>query len=682
MRGYLVSVLALALLITSAGASYSTSQVVSLLSSYNVSPTITGSLQYVNITYSGMDYVALYHSGAIFMVVNLSSTGGYSIVSNQSSIYNVIEGTVVSDAIQSFNLSTIRTSVHNYQDSTMPSIIACLRVVDINPSITCTASYCPACITNPIIQNLQAQQYCSPGAFVDGIISIDNNTPKLNATYLSFYSQLNSTNAENVSSRVQSLSSTFGSITSITNGISTLAMFPPPSNITNSEVSSCSTYIIPTQAPWYCQSTGFCGPVVANTSASTAVSLQLSQLSSKVSSSVISQQAQVAHNNAELFVEPVIVKEKSAVLRSVLNSTLAGYQQLVNGTQTLLTHISSPQLQGSLSNLTGSYSALLSSYLTENITAGAAVVKLHMGSLQAQYAALSANYLSAAQLSKNNTAMLFEAQLNSQVPSKEITSLSFQELLLNGMLQGSVGNITAVNAQLMSINRQAKAAGTGGGSVAFALTSAVDGPVVRALAPSLGLQYSQAVASAPLLSIIVPVVISLIVILLMFAYYHSLRRKRRVMLNHSTRRNWRMLFAVAVLVAIVWTISTYTSASQNASTLSMFSSALAQSSRAALIENGTSAGISSCAAQIQAKVTAMKKSLELVQVQGGRCTINGTLETTESCLGSIAESGIPAIILQNSSSDSMQVYSYYGTYLKASGDSSFIGQCYPAELIG
>jgi heme/copper-type cytochrome/quinol oxidase subunit 4 len=659
---------------------YSISSINSLLSSYNLSSSLVNSLQYTNISYNAGSYVALYHSGSLFLVVNV--TKGYSIMDNQTAIYNVMKDTIVNKSLSGFSFNALKAEIHSYQSSAAPSLSSCLSSIGYYTGMQCNATSCFECMSVPSC-NMELYQSGGPGGLmIPAIEQMDAAASKLNSTYLQLYSELNTTNASNAASRLQSLSSLFKNITSTYNNMQTNVLFPPPTNLTTTQIDSCVNYPVPTSAPWFCVSLSYCNYITTNQSASTAVALRLQQLNSEISTQAIQSKTNAAYTNANLYIAPLILKQKQSQFNMLLNTSFSTYAVTVNNTNNLLSHVNDPQLQESLLLFKSAYANFTALFMSENLTASAASLSIKMKALQSMYSEENSTYTSALRMSQNNTMLLLKEQLNSQQPSAAVGSLAFKEANINNELSEKASNITSAYALLKSINSEASEYNSSGGFSAFALTSSIDSPFVRMIAPLFGLSYSSSVSLSPALSMLIPLIVAIIVIMLLLLYYYSLKKKKRLRSNADTRRSWFILFLIIIIIALIWMAVTYTSASEaSASTLSMFNSAVSGSGRLFIIANGTSPGITSCIAEIQSTADSMSKNVEIAYITGNRCTVNGTLETSQSCMAAIASSGTPAIILQDNSTDSISVYSYYGTYLKAAGDSSFIGKCYPAKLL-
>ena len=164
-----------------------------------------------------------------------------------------------------------------------------------------------------------------------------------------------------------------------------------------------------------------------------------------------------------------------------------------------------------------------------------------------------------------------------------------------------------------------------------------------------------------------------------------LNKKHHISANPEARRNWRIIFAVAILLIIIDLAATYSSAMQASSfaPASSFASAVNSAKTVLIINNGTSAGIANCSKQLSTALSSEGKTASVVSISStGLCTINGFVGNESSCIDHAAVESYPAIVLSNGNSSSINTYSFYGTALFVSGSDSFLNQCLPAQLIG
>ena len=77
--------------------------------------------------------------------------------------------------------------------------------------------------------------------------------------------------------------------------------------------------------------------------------------------------------------------------------------------------------------------------------------------LSNNYKSVNSTYASIKNLSKSNTQLILEYQLNSESPPSELSSLVFSEYSINNQIDSKVGNTKTAYSQLQSINKSLQA---------------------------------------------------------------------------------------------------------------------------------------------------------------------------------------------------------------------------------
>lgn len=687
----LVSALFLASLLSFASA-YSITQVNSLLASYNVPANTIKALQPVNLTYAGRQYLVMYNASNPLFVVNL--TGAYSMVLNATSIYGIISNYTLTTSFRQINFSALNRQMHLYVNSSASSLNDCLVETGLSSGATCTvANYCASCIFVPLCKCLLIGSGCPTGTkppgggvngiFGRGIIKFENQYIALNASLGQFFGATANVNINNVLQNTAQLSSAFLNISSITRSIFLNPIFPPTANVTPNLIAGCSSYVNQTIAPWYCSALGYCSSINYNYTRLAYISSLLSGIKSlPLSNSQVFQIAYNVSNGESVYAYPILSKQRLAQLNAILNNTIPGYAALVNRTSALLGHISNATLQNDLKAIRGNYNNVTANYFNANFTRANATLALQYAALSNDYAKLNNTYAAVLGYAANNTAKIIALQLYSGTTTK-LSDIALAELALNSQISsGAISNVSGINLQLMALAQQLSQFSTSPLTLTEFARS-VDAPFIRSLASALGLGYPNAVALAPLLGSLLPLIIGAVVLvaLFFFRYYMTLHHKLAV--NKRTAENWRVVFVAAVVAVFLYTVATYALLS-GASTLAPFSAfqgAYRASPSVVVAVNGTpTLSEYTCASRISAQALLQNKKAVIASISSGLCRVGNSTSTASSCLSFYANSNIPVIMLTNSTHSSIGLYSLYGTILSIWGNGTVMNSCYVSLL--
>jgi len=198
------------------------------------------------------------------------------------------------------------------------------------------------------------------------------------------------------------------------------------------------------------------------------------------------------------------------------------------------------------------------------------------------------------------------------------------------------------------------------------------------------LPYSSAVALAPALASILSVLVGIVVIAIFLFMYQRLKMRHRLRLNRRTARNWHILFAVVGIAVLLYIAAgyIYASSANSFAPYSAFSSAVAGSKDVIIAMNGTpSLANYQCASMISRSLLSMNKTPVVISIINNTCISGSGTASLSDCMNLYAESGIPIIILTNSSYDHIGIYSFYGTKMLVDGNPSYMAACYPSLLM-
>ncbi len=682
MGARLYSIIAVFILFASVNvalaASNSTTPIDSFLSSFNVSAATERALTYTNITYDGGNYLLAYYSASPYLLIN--STSGYSFVLNPTTISAIITPAIVQSSIAKINTTYLSKSLLSYNQSSAASVNDCLVETGLNqPNATCTsANFCETCRSVPVCSKVLASVgYGSP--FQIGIENFQANYTELRSNlsiYLSAVSSLKSAASAQVG--IASLNKAFDNITVITEILYQNPIWTP----TQSQ-GSCNPATPYNQQPWYCVAYGFCETITYNYTMLSNIQNYISRINAlPISSTQISSIAQSVSSTENKYASVITASDELKQRNTILNTTLAGYNGILSGADSLSLNISNSTLAAKLAALNANYSVLLNSYASANLTKLNSTLAKQYSSLRAVFLSLNTSYYSALQLSYNNTALLLGLESESSSPSQQVVSLSFKEATLESQLTSKPSDINAVEKNLSALSTQIKA---------VPHTSDVAGEVSRTLGAPLAVlllgssSFSSGVANAPLAATVPSIIISIVILVALFLVYRRLHRHGRIRRSRKTNKNWKMLFVIAailLLLYIFWSYSAAVAANSSAS-LPEAASAIGAAKSVAVAINGTSnPSLVACESKIYSILASQSKTVHKITINGEACNTGTGVQTTDSCLGQYAASAVPVIILTNSSRDTLTAYSFYGTVLGQSGNEQFTNSCLASLFLG
>jgi|GEM_PF-3497623 len=653
----------------------------SVLNEYNVPNSLISSLTQQNITYSGISYAAFYNGTHLYFLINSSND---ALVTNATQIFTIIRNYTIERSIVTANFPEVVQMMHNYENSSASSLNDCLVETGLN-RFNCTLSnYCFSCQAVPNCARVMYQTDGPSGVLGLGIIKFEGQYRWLNSSFNTFYSSISNIKVSNAEQELRAVDASFANISNLTRGIYQNPIFPPTANITNAQLQQCIYYTSPSTSPWYCVALGYCGFLTYNYSMLNGIAARFFQINAlPITDQQIASVANNASNIEAYYITPVIYKKQESMLMGILNTTLANYSKLVSGSRLILSHISNYTLSYELSALNQSYQKLLSGYVGMNLTSENASLAKQVAALSSTYSKLNATYAKVLQMASTNTALLIRKQLESMAPSSQLGSLAIEEAALNGMATGHISNLSYLESALNSVYLKA--------STVYAAPSAitefarsVDAPFVRSLAFSMRLPYSSAVALAPALASILSVLVGIVVIAIFLFMYQRLKMRHRLRLNRRTARNWHILFAVVGIAVLLYIAAgyIYASSANSFAPYSAFSSAVAGSKDVIIAMNGTPSLTNyQCASMISRSLLSMNKTPVVISIINNTCISGSGTASLSDCMNLYAESGIPIIILTNSSYDHIGIYSFYGTKMLVNGNPSYMAACYPSLLM-
>ncbi|MHB1830191.1 MAG: hypothetical protein ACYCO0_02255 [Candidatus Micrarchaeaceae archaeon] len=642
------------------------------LSSFNISNSVISSLTYVNITYNNGNYLLAYSSNSPYLLIN--ATSGFTFVLNPTSISSIISATIVKANLKEVNTTYLLKSLQEYNKSSSAPLLDCLQETGLNqPNASCTSqNFCESCRTVPVCaQVLSGVGYGS--SFTIGIGTLQTNYSRLESNislYLSSVALLNAGSAQGIGN----INKAFANISSITQSLYQNPVFPPPQN---ANYALCSPSKPATSQPWFCSALGFCQFLTYNYTILGNLQNYLNKIGGlTLSSSQVYAMAQGISTNENNYTAVILASDELKQMNAILNTTLSGYNGIATGSAALLLNINNATLATKLSTVKANYTLLLTSYTTVNMTKLSNTIARQYAALKSVYLQLNASYSSAVSTSRNNTALLLELESESSVPQQPVVALSIRETQLSSQLSSKPSDINSLSGNLTALNTEIKAVPHNSNFLAD-MARAIGAPLASAFAGSGS--FSSGVKEAPLISIIPAIIIAAIILIVFYRLFHHLNRRQRIRMRGHARRNWRILSAAVVIVLLIYIIMAYSASvtANGSAPLSAATAAIQASSTVAVAINGTSnPSLVSCENTIASSLANEGKRVIRVTMSGGLCgTVSGAVQTPDQCLAQYASSGVPVIILTNSSFNTLTAYSFYGTILSQSGNQQFTDSC-------
>ncbi len=658
---------------------YSTLQISSLLSYYNVPSSLESSLTPVYLNVSGEQYVVLYNGSKPYFVISQSTN---SLVTNTSKIYSIIRNYTISTAFSKINFSLLYSQMQSYQKSGEGALSDCVQFVGMNSGLSCNSTECRSCMAEADC-SYALDNAPSPSFFVGEIIAFENNYTKLNNSYSEFYSSLNGISEANIQERLPLIDKAFSNISSITRTFYLNRLFYPPSNITSKMLIDCRY----NESPWYCSYFGECPTPAFNSVTLSSMQNEISFMNSlPLTNSSIMGLANFANSTEMSYVLPKVKSVKEGELENAINTTLANLSSVMAYASNVLKEVNNSTISAELSTIEQDFAQLKENFLTENISQEASNISAMLNSIEKASESANAIYWSVVKLSNNNTVKALEADL-ANPSSTKLANLTNDQLYLASLVsKGGISNITSIELQLDNISKKlevypVKSFGIQDIAKAFGMPFAV------ALASGLHLPYSLAVLLMPLLGTIPAIIISAVILALLAFTRSYLAKKHKLIINRRTRANWRRFVSVVAILLFFYIIISYVALvyANSSATFASFQSAVEHSSKIVIAVNSSSPSSEElhCLSVLNSSIKNIGKEPEVVYIANQTCKEGNATIPYNSCMSSFASKGIPVIEItqNNKKSAGISLYSFYGTVLSYYGPGSLIQSCYPALLV-
>jgi hypothetical protein len=667
---YLIAIVSIAALLLNAHASPLTD----FLSTYIPNSTIS-SASFYNQTVSSENYIVMQLTGSDRYVIINNSNGGFSLVTDVSTIQAVLAPFLTNKYYPSqSDLSNLNKTIHTSQQYSNANLTSCLIETGLNQQNTCTlANACFSCQTVPVCKKVLNAVGGTYTPFGLGVINFESNYTRLNNSYNSYFMLLNSITTGNAGTVIAGLSSSVSNITSISQVINNNPIFPPP---IGSSFNTCPSGGNPLNAPWYCVAVGFCASIPFNTTALGNARGILSNLQSKIPSTpgialISSNSSSIVQN----YMSAEIQSRNGAAFNALIASISPKLSLLTNSSATLLAKYDNEVLRASLHALQNQFNIILSASVNQDIHLANLTLQSLIANATDSFRHANDSYNQVYGISQNNSAILLADQLSyQQVPSK-LAMLASEQQSINTKLNSGIGSndVGTLLPELQSIRVQA-ALFVAPLTIGYMIKT-VDNPFVTAILGPSTQSVPQKMAGAPLLASMESLAIGILVLVVIFVItYFRIIRKGKLKNNKNARMTWIAVFVVVIALVIISTYATYSYASNANSFLpfNYFKNSLRASSDAYIALNGSAGSNSSialCVSTLQGYLKNAGKVVQVIKINNYSCVSGSNISVLGlNCYNDLLKMNKPVIFISQSQSTNITYRGFYGTVLYASGN--------------
>jgi hypothetical protein len=512
------------------------------------------------------------------------------------------------------------------------------------------------------------------------MMNFSSQYAQLNSSYSSYFSTLAKLNASNIGASISVISGAVSTISSVSAEMSQNPIFSLPSSYDLQKLNSmCGGYSSPATAPWYCSDVEFCetpsfnSPLLSGIQ-SAALQLQASPLSSAGLSSVSANSSSIASS----YVMAVVSREENRSFSAFLNATEPQYNSIVQKSQALLSVFSNSVLSTALQTLESTFTSVLNSGASQNITESNVMFANVLSNATAAYSAAYAAFSPVYTIAQSNNYLLAVDQLSYAHVPASLARLALDQQEINAEIDSGMNEsqLSSVLPELSSVSASLSLLVPFTlGSAVKALDSGVTGMLLGGTA-TLSAKDSGAALYSAVLSLVVG---GVLVLLFYMMVYSRLKSKHKIKFHRRARKAWRTLFILLGIAVVVYALVTYSAAS-SANTLlpvSGFLSAVQASNGVAIVLNGTNQSMQACSGSVDTLLNSTGKSVYVISVVNGTCSSTNS-SFSGACIGEVA--GSMPVLLMSGGNSGIVYRGMYGHVLYASGAAAAGASCPLDEL--
>ncbi len=671
-------------------ASAGNSTLMQFLSAYIPNSTIA-SFTFYNTTLNGNSYIIMEHGASFIVVESMPKQSNYSFVTNSSQIYKIIRPFVISEYMPKPSmLSMLNSTMNEFQSQAAPPLNDCRQETGLN-LYTCNASNaCYSCQTVPICSKWLPYYGGPTGVMGLGIMNLSAQYDNLVANYSMFHSAINLLHSNQINPYyyISELKSSLNNIAYLSAKIPQNPLFPLPQNFTKSQLASCSSYLLPTQEPWYCVDIGMCEYTTFNSTLLSNMQSIVGNLSSlPLSNASIMSISENASKLALSYFLPVqYAKEKSAY-EQFINSTMPLYNSTLSNAESLLSKVSNLSLSASVSRLESTMQSIKNLGINQSISLANVEINSAISNVSALYSKIfiAYNALNSSVANATGKALLYQLDF-AQVPPSLAKLSAEQQALQASLLQGiNSTSIAYMQNQEALLSKNLSAYAYTPLSMAV-LVKSLDGGIVSSMLYSAEGNVLKKINSAPAYAALISFIIGLIALLFIYSLtYARLKKRKKIRISKSVKRAWSILFLLLFIIVLIYTYATYAYA-VSASTflpVSLFIAKLQGSTSAAIMisnNNAINASQLLCAEALQKALTAQGKKVAVFAAENYSCVTTNSSLSGAQCFNKLLASSVPVIYI-NGGNSSISYRGLYGDMLIAQGSATYGSNCELAKII-
>lgn len=644
------------------------------LSAFIPNSTISASTLY-NTTFNGSSYVIMQLPGTNRYLIILNASTGYSVVTNVTTIESVLTPFLSTKYYPSTStLASLNATMRGSQTYSSANLTACLVETGLDHD-TCTFSNtCFSCQSVPVCKQVLNAVGGPISPFGYGIMNFEDNYTRLNNSYNSFYSLINTINRDNAGTVLYELSADVSNITAISKVINQNPIFPPP---LGTNFAACGSGLNPLTQPWYCVAVGFCFSIPFNQTALDSASSELSSLKTSLPSHEGVQNISVNSSiMAQNYINAELETKNGQAYNSLITTFTLKFNNITGKANALLSKYNNATLNQSVSALRNQFNIVVNAGVNQNVTLSNITLQRLLTNTISTYQNTNATYNQVYALSQNNSATLLEAQLNYQrVPTKLAALANEQQTInskLNTKLQESDVNSLLPDLQSIRVESALYVAPVTAGYMIKVLGS----PFVTAILASSNQPVQQRLAIAPMYASLETLIIDAIIIVIIFILtYFKIIRKGKIKGNKRAKRMWILVFIILIILAgiDIYATNVYaTNANSNFMPFSYFLNSVKASSNTYIALNGSAASNSSiiaCTDTIKSYLTKANITVQTIKLENYSCVSGSNISTLGiNCYSGILNSNKPVIFISQSQTNNITYKGLYGTVLYANGN--------------
>lgn len=658
----------------------------SYLSTYMPNSTIN-SYKIQNTTINGSTYTIMVNSNNNYLLVN-DTGGAYRLMTNKSDIDAVLTSFYsASSNINESELSYLKAGVRSYYSKSSANITDCITETAISPPYTNNLQNASnACSTVPVCHKVLNDVGGPDSPFGLGLVNFSIDYSQLNNS-INSYENAALNLSSNPSANIKIMDSELSNITLWSSKLPQNPLFPPPQS---TNFGKCSGAAIPTQQPWYCVATGYCGAISFNSTLLNKISSTQNKLASQIPSSAqIEANGASAALSASSYITSAITKKNQTAYYLFINSTYPTYNKTVRAAMGLLKNVSDSNLTVELNKLEVGYKSIMSGGINQSITSANTLFYALVANTTKSYEIANTIYMQDSSAASNATLASISDQLNYKIDPVKLSMISYQIFTIDTQLGSGNFNQTTLNQVVPTLRTD---------EIALALYHPIftmasfekwlEGPIITSLLAGSNASIYSKTNSAPIYAFIITLIIDLLIIFVIYYFtYHRLSKRNKIHRHGHVVHAWRALFAILIIIAIVdaYTAMSYAAVANSHLPFAYFMSTLKSSNSAYIALNGTLAygnsSIAACASEISSILKSQGKAVNVISITNGSCVENGAVSGLGvDCYDAALSKGIPVVVL-SAQGQGIEYSGMYGYNLYVNGPSASTQSCIASALI-